>query len=239
MRRYLLLSILLLPLLQASAQYTDPSFPGGLDSLMQYLSDKVIFPAAALGRDGQLASVVFNVSKNGKISHVKAEGPGKATVFDEELIRMVKEMPDWEPATFRGKKIAMEYYVTGKFYLHQPEDPSAAAVQSISPEQPPRFPGGEPGLSAYLAGNISYPLQAAQQKIRGTVPVKFVIKDDGSITDVRTLSTAPGYGLPEEAMRLVREMPRWQPGILNGKRVNVEFILPVRFEVPPPQVPRR
>ena len=66
----------------------------------------------------------------------------------------------------------------------------------------------------------------------------FVIKSDGSIVDVKALGTALGYGLPEEAMRLVREMPRWQPGIQNGKGVNVQFTLPVRFEVPPPQVPR-
>ncbi|RPE12312.1 energy transducer TonB [Chitinophaga lutea] len=238
MRRYLLLSVLLLPVLQTSAQYTDPSFPGGLDSLLQYLSNKVIFPAAALGRDGQLASVYFDVSKSGKISHVKAWGFAKATPYEEEMIRMVKEMPDWEPGTIRGKKTAMSYHLTGKFYLHQPEDSNAARAQTITIEQPPRFPGGEAGLSAYLESNISYPLQAAQQKTGGTVYVMFVIKSDGSIVDVKALGTALGYGLPEEAMRLVREMPRWQPGIQNGKGVNVQFTLPVRFEVPPPQVPR-
>ena len=95
-------------------------------------------------------------------------------------------------------------------------------------EQMPEFPGGEEKLFEYLTKNIKYPEMAKESGITGTVYVTFVVKGDGSISDVKKLRGIGG-GCDEEAMRVVRNMPPWKPGKQNGKAVMVQYNLPIRF----------
>lgn len=97
-------------------------------------------------------------------------------------------------------------------------------------EQRPSFPGGENELIKYLSSHINYPTSAAEDGISGRVIVKFVISKDGSISDVEVIrSRHPA--LDAEAVRLVRSMPRWIPGKINGQPVNVSYSLPVTFRL--------
>lgn len=95
-------------------------------------------------------------------------------------------------------------------------------------EDQPGFPGGDAALMQYLQGNLRYPTMAREAGIQGTVFVTFVVERDGSITDVRILRGVGG-GLDEEAVRVVRNMPRWTPGRQRGQAVRVQFNLPIRF----------
>jgi len=95
-------------------------------------------------------------------------------------------------------------------------------------ESMPEFPGGEPALYRFLAENIKYPQMAKESGIQGRVFVTFVVEKDGSVTDVRVLRGIGG-GCDEEAIRVVRNMPKWAPGKQRGKSVRVQYNLPVKF----------
>lgn len=95
-------------------------------------------------------------------------------------------------------------------------------------EEQPGFPGGESALMQYLGNNIKYPQLARESNIQGTVFVTFVVEPDGSISNVKTLRGIGG-GCDEEALRVVKSMPRWTPGKQRGKPVRVQFNLPIRF----------
>jgi len=96
-------------------------------------------------------------------------------------------------------------------------------------EQPPTFPGGEEALAKYLSKNIRYPRVAQENGISGTVFVQFVVDSEGTIKDVKTVGAAKGGGLEDEAVRVVKTMPKWKPGKQNGRQVSVQFNLPIRF----------
>lgn len=95
-------------------------------------------------------------------------------------------------------------------------------------ESMPTFPGGELELSRYLMRSIDYPVMARESGIQGRVYVTFVVEKDGSITDVR-IRRGIGGGCDQEALRVVKAMPRWTPGKQRGLPVRVQFNLPVRF----------
>ncbi len=95
-------------------------------------------------------------------------------------------------------------------------------------EQMPTFPGGEEALNTYLSKHVNYPAPAREAHIEGTVVLQFVVQPDGSISDV-TVKRPVGGGCTEEAVRVVKSMPRWSPGKQNGNAVPVYFVLPFTF----------
>jgi protein TonB len=95
-------------------------------------------------------------------------------------------------------------------------------------EEMPSFPGGEEALFQYLAEAIKYPPLARDAGIKGKVYVSFVVKEDGSVKDVKVLRGIGG-GCDEEALRVVHKMPRWNPGRQRGKAVSVQYTLHLRF----------
>ncbi|MBO9727587.1 MAG: energy transducer TonB [Chitinophaga sp.] len=97
-------------------------------------------------------------------------------------------------------------------------------------ERPPVYPGGWEKIDMYLADNIRYPKAAWKANVGGIVRVKFILDSTGQVTKVQALDSL-GYGLEEEATRVVQKMKRWQPGMQQGKPVNVEFMLPIRFSI--------
>ncbi len=97
-------------------------------------------------------------------------------------------------------------------------------------EQSAVFPGGEANLFKFLSENITYPKLARESGIQGMVYVTFVVEKDGSITDVKILRGIGG-GCDEEAIRVVKKMPKWSPGKQRGKPVRSQFRLPVKFRL--------
>ncbi|MEX2593894.1 MAG: TonB family protein [Anditalea sp.] len=97
-------------------------------------------------------------------------------------------------------------------------------------ETMPAPPGGMEGWSKYLNNNLKYPTQARRMGIEGTVYVVFVVNTDGSIQDVEILRGIGG-GCDEEAMRVVKNAPNWEPGKQRGRPVRVKMRLPIRFKL--------
>lgn len=97
-----------------------------------------------------------------------------------------------------------------------------------SVQEQPEFPGGIEAMYKYLGKNTKYPQMETDAGIQGKVYVEFVVSNDGSIKDV-TLKRGVSPGLDKEALRVVKGMPKWSPGKMNGKPVKVRYILPVNF----------
>lgn len=97
-------------------------------------------------------------------------------------------------------------------------------------QQMPEFPGGQAELMKYLNNNINYPQIAIENNIQGRVTVRFTVGKDGSVTNIVVLQ-GPDESLNQEAVRLVRSMPKWIPGKYNGRTVNVNYNLPVVFKL--------
>ena len=95
-------------------------------------------------------------------------------------------------------------------------------------EQVAEFPGGEEALYKYLKDNIVYPNIARQTGIEGKVYIRFVVEKDGSISNVKVMRDIGG-GCGEEAMRVVKSMPKWKPAKQQTRTVRSEFNLPVNF----------
>lgn len=95
----------------------------------------------------------------------------------------------------------------------------------------PTYPGGNKGLQTYFNKNIEYPQDASDEGIDGTVMVSFVVDENGKLTAPVVAGQKLGYGLEEEAIRVISKMPNWTPGKLNGKNVKSKYTLPVRFEL--------
>lgn len=95
----------------------------------------------------------------------------------------------------------------------------------------PEFPGGEQKLLQYISKNVKYPQIARESGIKGRVFVSFVIEPNGSVSNVKVLKGGIGGGCDEEAMRVVKAMPKWKPGIQNGKAVRVSYIIPINFSM--------
>lgn len=102
-------------------------------------------------------------------------------------------------------------------------------VYDIAKENP-SFPGGQAAMMKYLYDNIKYPSSAVDGNVGGRVIVQFVVKSDGSISDTKVIRGISPE-LDAEAVRVVAGMPKWTPGKVDGKAVNVRFTLPVNFKV--------
>ena len=106
-------------------------------------------------------------------------------------------------------------------------------VENISAdivEQMPEFPGGNEKMMEFISSNTQYPQEAKNKGIQGRVLVNFVVDTDGSVTDVDVMKGIGG-GCDEEAVRVVKSMPKWQPGRQRGKAVKVAYTIPFDFKL--------
>lgn len=113
--------------------------------------------------------------------------------------------------------------------LNIPQPVNSNSVYDVV-EQMPSFPGGISGLRTYLNQNIRYPAEAQEICVQGRVVVSFVVEKDGHISDVTVLRSVDP-SLDKEAVRVIRNMPRWTPGKQGGEPVKVRYNVPVSFRL--------
>lgn len=92
----------------------------------------------------------------------------------------------------------------------------------------PEYPGGNDEMNAFISKNIQFPIEAAKNGIKGKVVAKFVIDRKGKVKNLEIIQSVHEL-LDQEALRVIRLMPKWTPGEQNGKKVNVMFSLPINF----------
>ncbi len=221
-----------------------PKFPGGESALMEYVSKNVAYPEEAKEKEIQgRVFIGFVVEKDGSVSNVKVlRGIGGGC--DEEAVRVIKGMPKWKPGMQKGKPVRVSYQIPINFKLDDDaQTKSAKKTEANKPdmkpdkngvyqicEQMPQFPGGEKGMMEFVTKNIAYPQEARDKEIEGRVFVRFVIEKDGSVSDVK-VAKGIGGGCDEEAVRVVKAMPKWIPGKQDDKPVRVSYTMPFFFKL--------
>ena len=96
--------------------------------------------------------------------------------------------------------------------------------------QMPQFVGGDKEMMSFLSNNIKYPVIAQENRVEGTVTLRFVVGKDGNVRDV-TILRSLDPSCDKEAVRVVKSMPKWIPGRQNGIPVAVYFTIPVKFKL--------
>lgn len=94
-----------------------------------------------------------------------------------------------------------------------------------------KFGGDKDALQRFLSENLQYPKEAQEKGVQGTVFVTFVVEKDGSVSNVMVLRSI-GAGCDEEAVRVIKAMPKWTPAKHNGEIVRMQFNLPIKFVLP-------
>ena len=95
----------------------------------------------------------------------------------------------------------------------------------------PAYPGGQKALERFFEDNIQYPEAATENDAQGTVKLSFAVDENGKIYQPVATGNKIGYGLEEEAIRVLNKMPKWTPGKIKGKNVKARFTLPINFQL--------
>ncbi|NWJ53413.1 MAG: energy transducer TonB, partial [Bacteroidetes bacterium] len=211
----------------------NPEFPGGLEELMNFLSKNIRYPKEAYDNKKEgTVFIEFIVNKNGSLEKAKViRGVGFGC--DEEALRVLRTMPDWEPGTFKGKPVSAQMKIPIKFQLTSDQVANTSLSSNKKEklyklDQEPAFPGGDDVLMKFIQKNIQYPADAQNKGLTGTIHAQFQVGKDGKIHNPKILRGI-GKSCDEEAIRIIKMMPNWIPGKKDGKTVNAFVVLPVQF----------
>jgi TonB family protein len=197
-------------------------------NVWKFLGENMRYPDSArkLNIEGRVV-VQFVVMENGIIDSVKAIGTKKLGYgLEEEAVRVIKLMPRWNPGRQNGVPVKVYFTQPLNFKLEDNEAP----VEILRYVE--QMPAPEYNLAEYFSQNMRYPDSARKNNIEGRINVRFIVTETGKIDSVITTGDKIlGYGLEEEAIRLVKLMPPWRPAKQSGKPIKIYFTQPITFRL--------
>ncbi len=212
-----------------------PTFPSGDEKLMKWISQHLQYPQNAYDAHIQGRVIVrFLVKEDGSVGDAKIVRPVYPSL-DEEALRVVRTLPQFNPAILNGK--AVEYWFTIPIIFRIEDDlNSHEALPTNSDEnriyqfveQMPEFPGGQAAMLKFIADNLKYPKEMAGC-FQGSVIVKFYVDTLGHVCNPQIVRGSDS-ALDIEVLRVVRLFPEFIPGQHECKKVNVYMNLPIRFD---------
>jgi len=155
--------------------------------------------------------------------------PPPPAVQEVEVLNVVEDNVETESIEISTEDDKEEVVIAAP--VEAPVEEEEEEVIFVIVEQNAEFPGGQKALMKYLAENIKYPVIAQESGLQGRVICQFVVEKDGSITDIQVVRSAGDKSLDNEAVRVIKTMPKWHPGKQRGKAVRVRFTLPVVFKL--------
>ena len=230
----------------------QPAVPlGGTRKYADFLAAHQKYPAEALQKGIQgTVPVSFVVGRSGSIEEVKVTTPLNP-LLDAEALRLIKSGPKWTPAKHKGQVVRQRVTIPVSFVTSAPEvvnlgpkgtaaapanaaDIAASQAASgpavVAPDVLTRPVGGTIAFFDWVAKNQQYPALARKRKIQGKVMVEFMVQPDGTLSDARVLKKM-GSGLDEEALRLIKTAPKWEPATYKGRPLKQKMVLPVLFQL--------
>ena len=231
------------------------SFPGGEAKFREYVQSEIQYPISCHNqRINGIVVLRFIVDSKGKISDIKViEEVKTCPEFTTEAIRILQKSPRWVPGQLNGRfirslreinlDISNFKSVVPKNQVGEPfpsesnggDGPyieSHSAEPIANPEIQARFPGGENMFYKYLSNSLVFPARCMDDGISGTVKLRFVVNVQGNISDIKVLEenkSCPEF--TKEAIRVIRQSPKWIPAQIKGKFVNSRMMIPVRFNL--------
>ena len=223
--------------------------------LGKYLSENIQYPDNARENNIEGRVIIrFVVNEDGHISDC-AIVKSVSGDCDTEALRVIKNMPAWKPGRQNGKEVKVYYNQPISFKLEDPEPVKDTTKKNtvvkrpilyqqgdmapdITPTPPPAMiysyveqpPNPTFDVNKYLRDHTKYPNEAKEKNVEGRVVIKFVVNEDGSISDVSVVRGI-GAGCDEEAKRVVAAMPYWNAARQKGNKVKCYFIQTVTFKL--------
>lgn len=187
-----------------------PEFPGGVDSLISYIDNNLIYPLEFFEvTEGDKVYVRFVIEKNGSVSRVEMlKDRTNRESCAREAVALGKSMPNWKPG------YSKKYFDDFKETTEQLQDSIPVRCYFTMPitfkrEKLPLLPHGYDSLKNYIKTNLVYPEKAFNAKIQGKVDVKLLFDDVGNFSDVlliHGMENCPECN--EEALRLIKSIPK-------------------------------
>ncbi len=189
------------------------------DSVNQKVTSKSFFMDGKFSTKWQFASTdSFLVEQNTYSEDKKLKT--SVIYYPNHIIRSKKEFND-------GKLVSQNCFdAIGKSITCDTSEMNKPIIYTFVEQ----MPLSAYNIKEYLATNLKYPKEARKNNIEGRVVIKFIVNEDGTISDAQ-IAKGIGGGCDEEALRVVSEMPPWKPGRQNGKSVSVTFTLPIVFKL--------
>jgi TonB family protein len=227
----------------------EPNYPSGNNSFYDLLSRRIKMPDAAVQKGVKgYVKLSFTVGLQGNLSDFQVQN-SLGFGCDEEAIRVIKSLGNWSPAQKDGQAFVSKKSISVAFGVPQLRESYTEQVKQEIPEpprevmrvqeeeiytaveQPAEFPGGMAEYVKYIEKNLIYPEDAKTKKIEGNVYVQFMVFTDGSANNFQILKSM-GSGTDEEAIRVLKSVPRWKPGNQSGRAVPSRLTIPVKFKLP-------
>jgi len=186
--------------------------------------DKREIDPSLLNRTVEVDEEMVEITKQDEQKPQPVEMPKQTTQL--EIVDDNVEVEDIEINAEVDQTEVLEEYVAPE--IEEDEVVEQEIFQIV--EEMPAFPGGDQKLLEYVAKNIKYPQIARESGIQGRVFIGFVVEPDGSVSNVKVLRGIGG-GCDEEAVRVIKSMPKWKPGKQRGKAVRVSYQIPVMFKL--------
>lgn len=219
---------------------TMPTFKGKEATLgmRDFVAKNLKYPEDAVKKGIQgTVYVQFIVEKDGSVSNVKVLR-GASPELNKEAIRVTSLAQGWTPGKQKGKPVRVSFTFPIKFKLDNGDKNVTISVIKKEKdlffvcEDMPTYNGKEAsaGFREYVAKHLKYPEEAAKKGIQGTVYIQFVVEKDGSVSSVKVLRGVDP-SLDTEAMNVVKNADKWEPGKQKGQAVRVSFTFPVKFQL--------
>ena len=154
--------------------------------------------------------------------------PPPPAVQEVEVLNVVEDNVETESIEVNTEETEQEVVIAAP--VEAPVEEEEEEVVFVVVESMPEFPGGQQALFKYLSENVKYPVIAQENGIQGRVICQFVVNKDGSLEDIQVVRGVD-KALDNEAIRVIKTMPKWNPGKQRGKPVRVRFTLPVNFKL--------
>lgn len=221
-----------------------PTFQGGDNALMDFLSKNTHYPDSAreLNIQGKVV-VQFVVWKDGSIRNVKVVRSAEESL-DKEAIRVVSAMPTWNPGKQSGKNVNCTFFVPVNFEILNSDNKSSKKTANTTKNDggtfldiitidnrkiiEADFPGGVDSLNAYFNKNMIYPEVALKNGVNGVVEVAAEVDKTGKIVKSWVANTTSDE-FSNEALRLINSMPKFNPRTVDGKPQKSELIFSIPF----------
>jgi TonB family protein len=211
---------------------TQPSYPGGPEAWMRFLSKTFHYPDEAIEQELQGTVVVqFIVDKEGNLNDVTAVSG--AELLKREAVRVIKASGKWNPGKQNGQNVKAYHKQPITFRLQAESEGEKERKDydqtSSKLQTQPSYPGGVEAWMRFLNRTFHYPDEAVEQEVQGTVVVQFIVDTEGNVNDVTAIS-GPEL-LKPEAVRVIKASGKWNPAKQNGQNVKVYHKQPITFRL--------
>lgn len=224
----------------AKDQIADNISPETIESINVLKGESATKIYGAKGKNGVILirtkkgeSAAQNTPIEVKLTETSGTEPKPLIVIDG-VIAENQNIDKIDPETIESMAVLKDESATKKYGEKGKNGVMEITSKSKTPfsliEEMPSFPGGVEALRTFVSSTMKYPVIALENGIQGQVYVKFVVEKTGTVTNIK-ISRGVDPSLDNEALRIVKSMPKWNPGKQNGETVEVAYVIPVNFEL--------